>query len=181
MVQAVGPFIQQIISQEYVQTSVGTGSLPVAVNVGQAYSLVQETQPGIIGTYDKPVNMPTSAAFYSGLFTNQSVDYNSSIQPNCGTTNCTWSESYMSLGVCRSCADLTQYITHWYYNETGDRGYDPALNFTLANGHSLQTSSNITSIPFMNVTTHTSSLAFANTSGILLDFSVLTISPYAYR
>lgn len=70
-VQAVGPFLQQIISHDYQLTSTQAGSLPVANNVGSNYTLVSSLVPGVLGPYIDPVDMPTSAAFYGSIFSTE--------------------------------------------------------------------------------------------------------------
>ncbi|KAI3329470.1 hypothetical protein HD806DRAFT_287970 [Xylariaceae sp. AK1471] len=115
LVMAVDPFTQQII--QYVscpQVSVSDQSFIARTNSYYA-------QGGHTGAGENDIDSPMAVAINTGL-TNPPEHIQSLVSTDCKSGNCTF-ENFASVGLCRSCEDLTSQIQ----NITADGGW----NFTL--------------------------------------------------
>lgn len=117
---AIGPFVQQIVNSNTRPVSSSGASVPVARWYNASANQVD-------------VDLPMKAAIMSGMLTTNDSSRQYVIPSQCPTGNCTW-QSYQSLAVCSSCADLTKSLTSTRQkNDTG------VLIWQLPNGLSLET------------------------------------------
>ncbi|KAF2088718.1 hypothetical protein K490DRAFT_55353 [Saccharata proteae CBS 121410] len=112
---AADPFVQQIVAYKHRQVP----------------NYTSFTSGSIMALKSPPLSM--KAAIYTGIYDEEedSVD-NFDITPSCATGNCTWSQPYMSLGVCTKCANVTSSLNETCAGKVGTTSH--TCNYTLPNG-----------------------------------------------
>ena len=132
---AVDPFAQQVIQYDYCSTA--ATSIAASIPRTNNYTAGFRAANGGTGHSSSAMN----AAFYGqGLF-DPPATASSSIHLNCPTGNCTFPAtnngvSYMSLGMCSSCADISNTITNstTIVNGTGGKVLTTYTNYMLPSG-----------------------------------------------
>lgn len=159
-VAGVGPFVQQILSQEIVPRQLD-GMTPTApiFNWTSSYSgaltmaiIPRDGDIGVDGIVDQQVDGDAfDAAFYTGLMASGPKDF--PVAPICTAANCTWSP-YWTLVVESECFNLTDQLNQssipWTLPNQLEVGFDGRNSY--------------------NITTNYPSLAFPDRGHLLSDF-----------
>lgn len=122
IVLAISPFVQQLVGSETRQTVSESASIPIA----RTYILNAEN--------DFTSNLFVKAAVYDGFIRSPAAPMNFPVTPYCPTSNCNWS-SYLTLGVCSTCQNITNLLKLGYVNPA-DMVNSPS-NYSLPNGNFL--------------------------------------------
>jgi hypothetical protein len=157
-------FNQQAISQELRKVQTGN------TTISRTDSVILKNVPGSEGGYSVVGKAGIKGATYLGLWTNFTKSI-VALEPLCSTGNCTWPESYLSVGVCAQMADVSHLI----------KEHDPTLGSLvreLPNGAFLDISA--TGVNALNITTKTPTLAFQDVPSdhivadifVIIDYSV---------
>ena len=145
---AVPPAAQQTLGQTFQSPSV-----PVTIPLAQYapffnYSSASDNNPN-------KINAPIQASLMTGSLSRTVQDYNDTLvgPVTCQSNNCSFSEPYQSLGICSSCANITDLLT-WRGVPTPE---GRAWGYQLPNGFFLSAGSNGGTSGFLNLSTGFSS------------------------
>jgi hypothetical protein len=188
----IGTFVQQALKYDTIYPNSSEALMPIAKymnGTGTAhYSGPSATTNGI--------DAEVISAAYLGLFS--PVHTNFTVTAQCSTGNCTW-ESYQTLAICNTCADLTSHLNMTKQHiglENNTHFYNTDI-YTLPNGVALSGLTPVTVrgnlfASVLNITTTASpvhplndgeigvpisSIAFANNASALLSVFAIGLSP----
>ena len=161
IIQALGPFLQQIVSQHPIRTKSTdqVGWVPVLVSVPLGH--VSEYNSNI-----PEVDLATRGALAQGMYTNGYLDFNLTEQAICQISDCTWAE-YASLGFCSMCVNITSIAT-----VTGDATEEAVAAISLPNNVTVKYNAENTT--YLSVFATAPSIMFRATPAVLLDFFAVT-------
>jgi len=124
----VDPFAQQVVYFEPCKTNAtaGTASIPKSNLYLGAAGL--PGGPLHVGAGISTVAIGMQAAINNGVFDPENIQ----VKYNCNTGNCTFPESYSSLGFCSTCRDVSSDLKLTPFDKSSGR-----VNYTLPSGFSI--------------------------------------------